>query len=108
MALTDPLMLQATLAIAAISRSLLHKQAIGLEVYFHQAETVRVLKDRLNEPNLVITDATICAVGCLMQLEVSPFLGFLSHLYWPFILIVHLWIDLPRTWQLHIQALECT
>lgn len=73
MALADPLHLQATLVIAAISRSLLHKQKIGLEVYFYQAETIRLLKDRLNEPNLVITDAIICAVGCLMQLEVGTF-----------------------------------
>ncbi|KAG9236250.1 hypothetical protein BJ875DRAFT_235400 [Amylocarpus encephaloides] len=68
-AFTDPLLLQATLFISAMSRAVLHGKTFGTDVLFHKEMTMVLLQKRLADTSQRASDATICAVSCLILLE---------------------------------------
>ena len=70
-ALSDPALFQATLLISAVHLALLHGGILGEEVFYHKGETIRLVNNRLRDPEQGATDGTIGAVACLTIIEVS-------------------------------------
>lgn len=70
-ALSDPVLFHATLLISSVHLALLQGGILGEEVFYYKGETIRLVNDRLGDPEHGATDATIGAVACLTVIEVS-------------------------------------
>lgn len=70
-AISDTALLHATVLHAALHVSQLKGVAPGQDVFFHNTMAIRAINHQLNDPSLIPSDATICAIACLANFEVS-------------------------------------
>lgn len=70
-AVTDAALLHTTLVISALHLALLRGKTFSVDAFRHQRDAVKILVEKLNDPTLNSTDATILAISCLALIEVS-------------------------------------
>ncbi|EPE28136.1 hypothetical protein GLAREA_04927 [Glarea lozoyensis ATCC 20868] len=70
-AFQDPVLMQATLFIAAMSRSVIRGELFISDkiTFYYKTQTIALLNQRLSESSGPVSDATLMAVGCLISLE---------------------------------------
>jgi hypothetical protein len=69
--MTDPVVLHATLSYSAYNLAALQGERLVPEAMYHTAEMIRLLNERLRNPNNYIpSDSTIAGVACLAMSEV--------------------------------------
>ena len=73
MAISDPATLNTVLVLAANHWIIIggQRNVMKSQLYQHKMETIRIVNERLGDPELATSDGTIGAVACLMLLEVS-------------------------------------
>ncbi len=67
--MTDAALLHATLSHSAIRHDMIQGKA-GQDAAYHKAKAIQIINQRLRDPELECTDATITAVACLTLFEV--------------------------------------
>jgi hypothetical protein len=74
-ALSDPACYHGALFISTAHRIRAHKLDVSStpEFYQHKGEAIRIINQRLDDPNGRLEDGTIAAIACLAIFEVSDY-----------------------------------
>lgn len=80
--MNDPACMQAVLFVSAVHRELLSgsKSLAPLESYLYKGEAIRLINERLGDPDSRLQEGTIAAIACLAAYEVSTQYCFSSSL----------------------------
>ena len=70
--MSDPALMHATLFVAALSRCLLRSKYFDQDIFYHRGMTIKLMSERLEDPEFRPTDASISAIACLLGFEVPP------------------------------------
>ncbi|KAL2072879.1 hypothetical protein VTL71DRAFT_12222 [Oculimacula yallundae] len=76
-AMTDPSFLHATLFHSALNLCRLRGTTFTRDVYYHHAESIRIVNRRLSDPRFwKVSDITLLTVACLLHFEILADFGF--------------------------------
>ncbi|CZT08247.1 uncharacterized protein RCO7_11206 [Rhynchosporium graminicola] len=77
LAMTDPSFLHATLFHSALNLCRLRGTNFTRDVYYHHAESIRIVNRRLSNPRFwKVSDMTLLTVACLLHFEILADFGF--------------------------------